>query len=50
MTGAIPAAISGAGPTVLAFTTDGRVPAVDPHGFVPLHLSIDAAGVVVETA
>jgi homoserine kinase len=46
----VAAAISGAGPTVLAFTTDGRVPAVDPHGFTPLPLSIDTAGVVVEVA
>lgn len=47
----IPAAISGAGPTVLAFTADGRVPAgVDLHGFTALPLPIDAAGVVVETA
>jgi homoserine kinase len=44
------AAISGAGPTVLAFTTDGQVPAVDLHGFAPLPLPIDTAGVVVETA
>jgi len=46
----VAAAISGAGPTVLAFTTDGRVPAVDPHGFTPLPLAIDTAGVVVEVA
>jgi homoserine kinase len=46
----IPAAISGAGPTVLAFTTDGEVPTLDLHGFAPLALPIDAAGVVVESA
>ena len=46
----VAAAISGAGPTVLAFTTDGRVPAVDLHGFTPLPLPIDTAGVVVEVA
>jgi len=46
----VAAAISGAGPTVLAFTTDGRVPAVDLHGFTPLPLSIDTAGVVVDVA
>jgi len=46
----IPAAISGAGPTVLAFTTDEPVPAVDLHGFTPLPLPVDTAGVVVETA
>ena len=46
----VPAAISGAGPTVLAFTTDGRVPAVDLHGFVPMPLPIDTVGVVVENA
>jgi hypothetical protein len=26
------------------------VPAVDPHGFTPLPLAIDTAGVVVEVA
>jgi homoserine kinase len=46
----VPAAISGAGPTVLAFTTDGRVPAIDLHGFAPLPLPIDTAGVLVDTA
>jgi len=46
----VAAAISGAGPTVLAFTTDGRVPAVDLHGFTPLPLPIDTAGVVVDAA
>jgi homoserine kinase len=49
----VAAAISGAGPTVLAFTTTttgGKVPAVDLHGFTPLPLSIDTAGVVVEVA
>ena len=47
----VPAAISGAGPTVLAFTADGVVPpGVDLHGFIPLPLSIDAAGVVVALA
>ena len=46
----VAAAISGAGPTVLAFTTDGRVPAVDLHGFTPLPLPIDTAGVVVDVA
>jgi homoserine kinase len=45
----IAAAISGAGPTVLAFTTDGRVPALEPHGFTAVPLPIDTAGVLVET-
>ncbi len=47
----VPATISGAGPTVLALTSDGRVPGdVDLHGFTPMPLPIDAAGVVVEAA
>jgi homoserine kinase len=47
----VPATISGAGPTVLALTSDGLVPGdVELHGFTPMPLSIDAAGVVVETA
>ena len=46
----VAAAISGAGPTVLAFTTDGRVPAVDLHGFRPLPLPVDTAGVAVDVA
>jgi len=46
----VPAVISGAGPTVLAFPADGRVPTVDRGGFAALPLPIDTAGVVVETA
>jgi homoserine kinase len=47
----VPAAISGAGPTVLAFTADGVVPpGVDLHGFTPLPLPSDAAGFVVDSA
>ena len=45
----VPAAISGAGPTVLAFTTDAQIPSgLDLHGFTPLPLSIDTVGAVVE--
>ena len=46
----IPAVISGAGPTVLAFTADGRVPDVEHRGFTAMPLPIDTAGVVVESA
>jgi homoserine kinase len=46
---AIPAAISGAGPTVLALTTDGHLPdGIDLHGFTPLPLPVDTAGARVE--
>jgi homoserine kinase len=46
----VPAAISGAGPTVLAFTTtDGGLPAdVDLHGFTALPLAVDTLGARVE--
>ncbi|GAA1274728.1 homoserine kinase [Pseudonocardia aurantiaca] len=45
----IPAAISGAGPTVLALTFDGNVPGdLDLHGFTPLPLPVDADGARVE--
>jgi homoserine kinase len=45
----VPAAISGAGPTVLAFTTDGGLPAdVDLHGFTALPLAVDTVGARVE--
>ena len=41
----VPAAISGAGPTVLALTTDGALPAgVDLHGFTVLPLPVDTDG------
>jgi homoserine kinase len=44
----VPAVISGAGPTVLALTTDGTLPAgVDPHGFTVLPLPIDPDGAVL---
>jgi homoserine kinase len=47
----IPAAISGAGPTVLALTGDGTLPAdLDLHGFTARPLPVDTAGVRVETA
>ncbi|MGE3284900.1 MAG: homoserine kinase [Pseudonocardia sp.] len=46
----IPAAISGAGPTVLAFTRDGRLPdGLDLSGFTPCPLAVDGEGVYVET-
>lgn len=45
----VPAAISGAGPTVLALTTDGTLPpGLDLRGFTELPLPVDPAGVVVE--
>jgi len=45
----VPATVSGAGPTVLALTTDGVLPkGIDP-GFSLLPLEIDRSGVVVET-
>jgi homoserine kinase len=41
----VPAVISGAGPSVLALTADGTLPAgVDPHGFTVLPLPIDPDG------
>lgn len=45
----VPAAISGAGPTVLALTADGAVPAgVDTDGFTVLPLPVDTEGARVE--
>ncbi|HYH30813.1 MAG TPA: homoserine kinase [Pseudonocardia sp.] len=45
----IPAAISGAGPTVLALTADGALPAdLDLDGFDVLPLPVDPAGARVE--
>jgi homoserine kinase len=45
----VPAAISGAGPTVLALTVDGSLPGgVDLHGFTPCPLAVDTAGARVE--
>jgi homoserine kinase len=45
----IPAAISGAGPTVLALTTDGTLPSdLDLHGFTALPLHVDRSGARVE--
>lgn len=44
----IPATISGAGPTVLALTTDGVLPDVDLHGFTALPLPVDGVGAQVE--
>ena len=47
----VPAVISGAGPTVLALTTDGTLPAgVDTHGFTVLPLPIDPDGATVVVA
>jgi homoserine kinase len=46
----VPAVISGAGPTVLALTSDDAVPGgIDTAGFTPLSLPVDNAGVRVET-
>ncbi|ANY05734.1 homoserine kinase [Pseudonocardia sp. HH130630-07] len=45
----VAAAVSGAGPTVLALTTDGAVPAgVDTEGFAVRPLGVDTEGVRVE--
>lgn len=45
----VPAAISGAGPTVLALTTDGTLPGgVDTAGFTALPLPVDTLGAQVE--
>lgn len=47
----VAATVSGAGPTVFAATTDGRLPsAVDPTGFVVRPVAVDRAGVQVERA
>lgn len=47
----VPAAISGAGPTVLALTADGTLPpGLDLHGFSALPLPVDTAGARVEIA
>lgn len=43
----VPAAISGAGPTVLALTADGALPDVDVTGFDVAALGVDDAGVTV---
>ncbi|MDN5860188.1 MAG: homoserine kinase, partial [Pseudonocardia sp.] len=46
----VPAAISGAGPTVLALTTDGVVPdGIDTCGFTIAPLPVDTRGVVFES-
>jgi homoserine kinase len=45
----VPAAISGAGSTVLALTADGTLPAgLDLHGFTALPLAVDSEGARVE--
>jgi homoserine kinase len=45
----IPAAISGAGPTVLALTSDCVIPAgIDLHGFVTMPLPVDAHGARID--
>lgn len=47
----VPATISGAGPTVLALTADGTLPAgLDLHGFSTLPLPVDTSGAQVEIA
>jgi homoserine kinase len=45
---AVPATVSGAGPTVLALTVDGRLPEVDLTGFTRRDLPVDRHGVTVE--
>jgi homoserine kinase len=46
----VAATVSGAGPTVVAFTLDGRLPAgVDRSGFAARELAVDTSGVVLET-
>jgi homoserine kinase len=45
----IPAAISGAGPSVLALTADGTLPGdLDLHGFTAVALPVDSDGARVE--
>ena len=45
----VPAVISGAGPTVLALTTNGALPSgLDLHGFTVMRLPVDPFGVTVE--
>ena len=45
----VPAVVSGAGPTVLALTTDGELPAdLGLNGFTALLLPVDTHGVTVE--
>jgi homoserine kinase len=47
----VPAAISGAGPTVLALTSDGTVPDdLDLRGFTAVPLPVDPDGARVEIA
>lgn len=47
----VAAAISGAGPSVLALSTDGELPdGLDLSGFTPMPLEIDETGVRVEIA
>lgn len=45
----VPATVSGAGPTVLALTTDGKLPDGLDSSFSLLPLDIDRTGVVVES-
>jgi homoserine kinase len=46
----VPAVVSGAGPTVLALTLDGELPAgLDLHGFTVLPLAVDTHGVTVQS-
>jgi homoserine kinase len=47
----VPAAVSGAGPTVVALTADGSLPAgAERDGFTVLPLPIDSAGILVDPA
>ncbi|MEU6154321.1 homoserine kinase [Actinosynnema sp. NPDC047251] len=44
----VPAAVSGAGPTVLALPEDGKLPeGIDVSGFTPHHVPVDTEGVRV---
>jgi homoserine kinase len=43
------ATVSGAGPTVLACTVDGRLPEVDLTGFAVRELAVDRSGVTVDS-
>ena len=44
----VAATVSGAGPTVLAFTVDGGLPEVDHTGFTARELAVDRRGVRIE--
>lgn len=49
--GGVAAVVSGAGPTVLALTTDGRLPdGLDTHGFRVVPMAVDVVGARAEVA